>query len=239
MAKKKPDHNITAEDLKEYLTTRDDFALELFVYHEANKLGFQATHGGTYVDPVTSKHRQYDIRAAFERRGCRVDLAIECKSLQTTYPLLLSRIPRAQVESFHQLISYDRARERGADNSITGSLRLRPVGFTTASHERVDPTVPLAKAVRVSGKQSIYPADAFVGKALTQVRRDEQEQLKSGDEVFDKWSQALASVDELVARAEGGYGAASLLTFVIPVLVVRTEHCGSPTIPRADMFGSS
>ena len=34
MAKKKrPDHVITADDLKEYLSERDDFALELDVYH--------------------------------------------------------------------------------------------------------------------------------------------------------------------------------------------------------------
>src|SRR5438309_4953914 len=104
MAKKKPDHIITADDINEYLSTRDDFALELYVYHEAMELGLLATHGGTYVDPVTKKHRQYDVRAFFERDSCRVSLAIECKRLQPTYPLLLSRIPRAPSESFHQLI---------------------------------------------------------------------------------------------------------------------------------------
>ena len=105
MAKKKrPDHVITADDLKEYLSERDDFALELDVYHKAKEAGFTAVHGGTYTDPVTKKTRQFDVRAAFERGLYRLDLAIECKSIQTTYPLLLSRIPRASAESFHQFI---------------------------------------------------------------------------------------------------------------------------------------
>lgn len=42
------DSSITVEDVKEYLATQDDFALELFVYNQARTLGLNATHGGTY-----------------------------------------------------------------------------------------------------------------------------------------------------------------------------------------------
>lgn len=72
---------ITAEDLTEYVTTQDDFGLELFVYAKARELGLSATHGGTYIDPVTEKLRQYDVRASAVQlpSGRRIDLAIECK----------------------------------------------------------------------------------------------------------------------------------------------------------------
>lgn len=193
---------ITAEDLREYLSTQDDFDLELYVYRKAKEFGISATHGGTYQDPVTNKRRQYDIRAAHERANCKIRLAIECKSLQPTYPLLLSRIPRAEAESFHQLVySIDSA-------SVMGAMRIK-LGV-----QRVE-------AMVVRGKRSIYTPGEFVAKAITQVGRNEQGNLVSGDgAVFDKWSQALASADELVSLAEDGHKAHWLCTFVIPILVV-------------------
>jgi hypothetical protein len=200
----KRDHIITADDLRAYLSTRDNFALERFVYHKTRKLGFSAAHGGTYTDPVTKKPRQFDMRASFQHEGCRVDLAIECKSLQPTYPLLLSRVPRATTENFHQLISYDIA-------TASAAVPISPFG-------------DYAKAVLHAGSHSIYHAGEFVAKNVTQVGRDDKGNLRSGDEgVYDKWSQALASADELVAFAENGYRTKKLLTFVVPVLVVSDK----------------
>lgn len=198
------DQIITANDLTEYLATQDDFALELFVYHKATELGLSATHGGTYQDPVTKKHRQYDVRATFERANSRVALTIECKSLAPTYPLLVSRIPRAEAESFHELVhSFE----------LT-SLQTQLHGLTA----------PRARAVRIRGPHTIYRAGDFVAKAMTQVGRDEQGRLKSGDgAVYDKWSQALASADELVSFAEDARvrnKTTFFMTFVIPILVV-------------------
>jgi hypothetical protein len=198
------DQIITAKDLSEYLATQDDFALELNVYRKATELGLSATHGGTYEDPVTKKHRQYDIRAAFERANSRVALTIECKSLQPTYPLLVSRIPRAEAESFHQLVH---------------SFELTPL-----QAQLYGPAAPRARAVHLRGPHSIYRAGDFVAKAMTQVGRDEQGRLKSGDgAVYDKWSQALASADELVSFAEDARDRQKttfFMTFIIPILVV-------------------
>ncbi len=77
---------ITETDIDEYLRTRSDFELELFVYHTLRECGWDITHGGTYIDPLTSKARQFDLRAVFEMyRGhlimpkYRVAMAIECK----------------------------------------------------------------------------------------------------------------------------------------------------------------
>lgn len=196
---------ISSEDLQEYLATQDDFALELFVYSKARSLGFNATHGGTYVDPVTKKPRQYDVRANMQRDERRIDLAIECKSLRTSYPLLVSRIPRVADESYHHVIySY----------KPTSS----PFDPTTASLNTWK-TLVIGR-----GPLYLYPAGEFVGKATVQVGRHEKGGFVAGDsEVYDKWTQALGSVDELISDA-GSYWedstSESFATALLPVLVV-------------------
>ena len=57
---------ITAADIAQYLDVRDDFDLELFAYQELRQHGWDAHHGGTYMDPFTEKPRQYDVSARKE-----------------------------------------------------------------------------------------------------------------------------------------------------------------------------
>src|SRR5689334_16242749 len=99
---------ILTSDLEEYLQARDDFALEMHVYKLARDLRFSVSHGGTYNDPVTRKARQYDIRAIAQNGEHCVALAIECKSLKPSYPLLISQIPRTERESYHCIIFGDK-----------------------------------------------------------------------------------------------------------------------------------
>jgi len=73
---------IDAADIKQYLTSRDDFDLELYVFRIARELHFEASHGGSYQDPVTGKARQYDVRARLVRETEQIALAIECKALK-------------------------------------------------------------------------------------------------------------------------------------------------------------
>jgi hypothetical protein len=197
------DDAITVADIEEYLSTQDDFALELFVYHAARTAGLNVTHGGTYEDPLTKKPRQYDIRAWAENNYRRIDLAIECKSLRTSFPLLISRIARVKEEAFHQVI-YSFKRQR---NSILPDFNEPP-----------------ANALTMKGENSIYPVAGYVGKSTSQIGRNDKGELLSGDaQVFEKWSQALASADELIADAVYHYRKSDrglLLTAVIPVLVV-------------------
>jgi hypothetical protein len=131
------DQLISVNDIKEYLKTRDDFDLELYVYHLARSLGLTASHGGSYEDPLTKKTRQYDLRIGSERDMHRIDLAVECKALRSSYPLVLSRIPRSKEESFHQVLcSHDPPPRRGLEPSI-------PI------FERV-------KALVIEGRESLY-----------------------------------------------------------------------------------
>jgi tRNA splicing endonuclease len=56
---------LKADDIAEYLKARDDFDLELFAYRSLKSHGWVAHHGGSYIDPLLGKRRQY----AFGRGG--------------------------------------------------------------------------------------------------------------------------------------------------------------------------
>jgi hypothetical protein len=188
---------ITAADLREYAAAQDDFGFELEVYRKARELNLSPSHAGTYEDPVTNKARQYDIRAVAVNGNFRIRLAIECKSLSNLFPLLISRVPRSEEESFHDL-TYTLA---SPDNVYTGCAAVMPV----------------------RGPTSLYrPADR-VGKSMRQVKRNDDGRLAGGDDIFDKWMQALASADGLIKQALDEHRPRRnepMFTCVLPILVV-------------------
>jgi hypothetical protein len=192
-----PPATIQAADLREYITSQDDFAFEREVYHRAHGLGLSATHAGLYEDPVTNKPRQFDIRASKTADNLEIHLTIECKGLNTSYPLLVSCVPRVRSESFHQLLYTDET--QGVGGSYT----------------------------RVTTMQSrLYREGQPVGKAMRQIRRDNRGALTGGDEVFDKWMQALASAAELIEGAAEQLSVPSdkpKYATVLPVLVVSDD----------------
>ena len=196
---KRPRTPVTQDDISEYLFSQDDFALELFVSGEAAKLNLPISHGGTYEDPVTRKHRQFDLRITRVSRNRELNLAIECKALRTTFPLLVSRIPRTKAESKHCLI------------------------YTRNYPESIPGYVP-GYCINVSPSSALYESERLVGKSFTQVGRNGEGELTSSDtETFDKWSQALSSLADLVADAWRGYQRSTSRGFVaaaVPVLVV-------------------
>lgn len=197
---------ITVEDINQFISSQDDFALELFVYNKLRSLGVSATHGGAYEDPITQKHRQYDIRAWIEASNpqCRIDLPIECKSLSNSFPLLISRIPRINSESYHQVIvSYENK------SSVISSF--------------LDTT----KSISLISPDSLYIEGKPVGKSTCQIGKNERGEFLSGDsDVFDKWSQALTSAHDLIQSAKNYYEKSEcglFFTCVIPILVVSDE----------------
>ena len=98
-------NEIDAAAISTYLETQSDFDLEQFVYRSLIERGIEATHGGTYVDPVTKKYRQYDIRAMrLYERECGIRMAIECKRLTPEFPLVVLRVPRPDLESAHEVV---------------------------------------------------------------------------------------------------------------------------------------
>jgi hypothetical protein len=198
---------ITQQDIKDYLAnTGDDFRLELEVFNICKTFNFEASHGGTYQDPVTKKTRQYDIRASrvSEQSSFKVQLAIECKCLKPYFPLLIYQTPKAENENYHEIIF---------------------------SYEPPDPsmhTVPAAKNEHLTGKYSFYRDFKFVGKSTVQIGKTEQKKEFTGDdsEVFDKWSQALSSADDLISQSANfreKYKTKWFFAATVPILVVPDD----------------
>lgn len=208
MAKKYGSNPITSKDLQEYINAQDDFALELSVYSKAKELGFIVSHGGTYIDSITSKPRQYDVRASKVMGDKRIDFAIECKSLKPSYPLLVSCVPRTLTESFHQIVySYKRSE----------------------SSELLDQLKVPAKTININDVNHLYPIGEPVGKSTVQVGRAGGlgSDFVVGDaDVYDKWTQALGSASELIQRSAHYHKHAPknfMLTIVLPILVVADD----------------
>jgi hypothetical protein len=105
MAVKLKSAAITSADLK-YLLSTDDFNFEREIYHVAKNLALNSVeHAGLYEDPVQSKQRRFDIIRATHIVGHNtIELAIECKRLKPSYPLVVSCVPRADDEASHSYL---------------------------------------------------------------------------------------------------------------------------------------
>ena len=198
---------IASTDLVEFLDTSSDFAFELACFERISQLGFRCQHGGSYVDPVTKKARQFDIRAQQDddRQLLRVRCAIECKNLTDSFPLLVMCVPRAREESFHELVfSFD------------------PHDLPPKNIADVPAFRKTCKVIRIGDDRSEYKARSPVGKSLAQVGRANDRTLVANDaEVFEKWSQALASASDLAdaAARDGQKHQTTFISLVLPMLV--------------------
>lgn len=199
---------ISAKDISDYLVEQDDFNFELKCFHACRSHGLNASHGGTYVDPVSGKPRQFDIRASLVHDSCQVQMAIECKNLRTSYPLVISRVPRLSQESFHEVVI-----------SIQSKIEGLPVAASLP---------PTSDSIRLTGGHSIYTSRGLVGKATTQVGRhlNNKEFVSGDEEVYEKWSQAVASAYDLIVEAGSEctrQEKTAVFTFVLPILVVADD----------------
>jgi len=186
------DSPITAEDLLEFAEADSDFGFEMKVLRQLRADGFACSHSGTYQDPVTSKIRQFDIRASRERPGSVLTLAVECKNLRSNNPLLLSAVPRTQPEAFHDLVL------------------LRP--------ERIGPTV----GAIIGNTSAYKPGEMVAKKTDQVCRLAATNELNSNDEAtFEKLNQAVSSCQDLV-RGSANRPLASIKKAIVPVLVVPT-----------------
>lgn len=193
---------ISAGDLLEFASTNSDFGFEMQVLKCLRDQGFACDHSGTYRDPVTGKIRQFDIRAYLERGGSQLALAVECKNIRPTSPLLLSAVPRNNTEAFHDLF-----------------VRRMAHGST---HFEVQ---------SCTGDASVYKVGELVGKRTDQVSRNtSSRELQSNDEVaFDKWNQAVNSCQEMVVNGSlqmmhmmPNTNSPPPRRVIVPVLVVPT-----------------
>ena len=194
--------DITKDDLKEFLAGKSDFAFELRVLRTLVELSWSCLHSGTYSDPVSGVSRQFDIRATAKSGRFFIQLAVECKSLQPAFPLLVCQVPRHSTESFHEILWSFRPR--------------RSEGFIT------NPFPEHSVAVRLEGQKSLYWPGQYVGKSTNQVGRTEKGDLSTDDrELYEKWSQAIASSYDLIQVAgDAGLQNGDQFFLIVPIVVI-------------------
>jgi hypothetical protein len=191
-----PDNDapLTSADLRAYLNAQDDFAFERRVFTHAKGFGLTVQHAGLYEDPATSK-RQFDLRASKEHGDYRIKLAIECKSLRPSYPLLVSCVPRSPSESYHNVMF-----------GFTGST------FSSASNAGIRPM-----------RTALYAPNHYVGKDMSQVGRKGDGFVGTDEKTFEKYQQAMASSADLIAEAAEFHRprrTTEHVTAILPILVV-------------------
>ncbi len=194
---------ITADHIAEYLSSRDDFDLELTAYRAFREHGWNAQLGGMYPDPLQPKHRQYDVRAhavIWPEAHCEMRIAVECKNLSVEFPLVVSRVPCVVEESQHCVIR---------------TWIRREIGDLTVEISESDPN-----------RLQLCPVGSPIGKSLTQIRVDGKRLVASDSDTYDKWIQAIASaaqLAELGARSQAPAPDNEAFTFVMPALLVADK----------------
>jgi len=91
------------------------------------------------------------------------------------------------------------------------------------SYPRIPALEKKCETVRVNKPHSVYVVGEPVGKSCAQVGKGINDSIVANDaDVFDKWSQALASADDLADEAtqEGQERNDAFLSLILPVLVV-------------------
>jgi hypothetical protein len=201
-------------DLQDYLEDYSDFSFEIKVLKLLVDAGFVCEHGGSYEDPVTKKTREFDIRAVkcFDKRFLR--FAVECKNLRENFPLLVSCVPRTSDEAFHEIcfsVNPDICPLEEISQFASRAMRRR------------------SKNIRSAGDNTIYMKHKPVGKSCAQVgRKMHNDEIEATDsQVYEKWSQALSSADDLIylACTDGEDRTGDLaISLVFPLLVIPNER---------------
>ena len=175
---------IGVEDLEQYLAEASDFAFELQILRLLSEKGVPCEHSGLYQDPTTKKFREFDIRFRVTRGAITLAAAVECKAIGEHFPLLVSCVPRSPSEAYHEALFYERATEEPE----------KRLSFPMLNFLEAPPNIRRTDS-------RLYPANEPVGKSTAQVGRREgkDNELHANDaELFEKWTQALQSLDDLV-----------------------------------------
>ncbi len=198
---------VQKDDISEYLAGYSDFSFELRVLKLLRTKNICCDHGGHYTDPVTKKSREFDIRARINIENISVRLAIECKNIRDNFPIIISCLPRSKEESFNQVCHL----EDEKPSSDPFGISLTPIALRSRAQ------------CLTNRDQSIYPTGSSVGKSLTQVGRNSDKSITSGDsEIYEKWGQALSSLSDLVQEmgSDGAESNKPYFSLCIPILVV-------------------
>ena len=197
--------SITAEEIKKVVLAEDDFRHEMIVggilknYQPAPFGHFQAqimppSHGGTYKDEITGKTRQFDYRCQITKRHG-----------STTQSIFLA----AECKNLNP------------DLPLVVSGRVR--NFDESYHVLISRQAEEAPQTR-KVKSRYYGFGGFVGKSLLRLKKKQNELCADGDsEIYDRWTQALASSHDLASGAIDIKLTSPASAFVMPLVVVPDD----------------
>ncbi|MEY2467227.1 MAG: hypothetical protein QOD03_1748, partial [Verrucomicrobiota bacterium] len=206
---------ITAPDIQNVVLKEDDFGHEMRVGKIIRSVpGIRFEHGGTYTDPVTNKPRQFDFRCSLRKDDQELHMAVECKNLLSSVPMVMCGTDRRIEESFHDLIE-------ARMNSVSPSRQKHVIYMDGAS----------SATFRVSRENSVYPPNSFVCKSILRIKPNPNKSQSSSDlfvsasdsDIYDSWAQAVSSSVELLQFAcetARRYRRPKCYTAVLPIVVV-------------------
>jgi hypothetical protein len=225
---------ISTSDIQKIVNTEDDFGHEMRVGATIKAIpSFSVEHGGTYIDRVTGKPRQFDYRCSLTKEtnaftlqipangstgteafapfhaATRLVLAVECKNLNASFPLVVCGTVRQKGETFQDLVV-----------SIGRSAMLPRGGAGTPG--------PGSLVYRAACKQSFYAQGGFVGKNLLRLKPDNSRSAVAvagpDSDIYDKWAQAISSAVEMADAAQNCARDQQLVwSAVIPVVVLSDD----------------
>jgi len=168
-------------------------------------------HGGTYIEAVTGKPRQFDYRVRIHHHSRQGEqsllLAVECKNLHESSPPVVCGRARAAEEAYHT--------------------------FIRSEYQKLS-SMPLSAFIRrVENVASLYRPGEFVGKSLLRPKADGRGGLRTDTQpdIYDRWSQAVASCREpaVAACSSATESCPSSQSFVMPIVVVPDNRLWKAT----------
>lgn len=174
-----------ADKINSYLQADSDYGFELKCLNRVNTMDqcfHEWTHTGTYIDDITSKPREFDIRGSlWPKKSLNhiLHVAIECKNLASESPLIVHCSKRATEKAYIQYVDVE-FRDENTDYSLKGD------GFDF---------------IRDAGDLNPYKKNEFVGKSLARLKWNNNQVKSSDSELYDKWSQALSSSHDLIIQS--------------------------------------
>lgn len=190
---------LNIEDVKRYAAQNTDFGFEMQVLQIFKTFGCEVEHSGTYVDPVSKKNREFDLRVKIKRknRAHITWLSVECKNLSPSFPLIVQSVQRSNQDAFHEIIHY-------VHNNRQPQVRRR------IKH----------------GRYACGQLD-WVGKSFDQIRFDKKKDdfISNEGKTFDKMSQALSSAHGLLERCLPDLSLNNNAKYVVIPILVVPDRC--------------
>ncbi len=198
---------ISAADIQQIASKEDDFGHEMRVGSVIRSTLPKCSHAGTYTDPVSRKPRQFDYRCSIRDQANQVMLAVECKNLNPSCPLVVCGAAREKGESFHEIIQ-----THGPGQGI-----LMNGAWVQG---------PLSQTMRTWGNQ-YYREGKFVGKSLLRLKLDQKQKLQRvpDEDVYERWAQAISSAVGVANSVcdDAFHFQESIASAVLPVVVVPDD----------------